>query len=191
MIGSSFGLQESPEINASLYVLIICMLWAWEYKIMHENSPFSSLLLISKDIVIIVVLLLILCISDAQKTSKIRELPHADSAFKHSSVHCLLVLYFAHTTSTQHCTIKRSISTAGCHQPLDCVSSWRLDLEWSQGDGVCRSPGEGLYWRKCLDRSNMRTPIVNFMQQALKAHGKTKGQHLLKQQKQILLFHSM
>lgn len=62
MTGSSFGLQDSPELNASLYVVMVCTLWAWKENIVHENSPFSSLALISKDIVIIALLLVILCI---------------------------------------------------------------------------------------------------------------------------------
>lgn len=62
MTGSSFGPQESPELSASLYVIMVCMLVAWKDKLTHENSPFSSLALISKDIVIIALLLLILYI---------------------------------------------------------------------------------------------------------------------------------
>lgn len=100
MIGSSFGLQESPEINASLDVVMVCMLWAWKGKIMHENSPFSSFALISKGTMIIAMLLLILCISDAQKKNSKKRKRAATCellAFKHSSVHCLLVFVVFHT----------------------------------------------------------------------------------------------
>lgn len=63
IISSSFGLQESWEVMQT------CMLWAWKDKSMHENSPFSSLVLISKDIEIIPLLLQICWISDAHKKS--------------------------------------------------------------------------------------------------------------------------
>lgn len=62
-VSSSFCLQESWErVQTS-------MLWAWKDRSVHENSPFSSLSLISKNIEIIPLLVEICWISEAYKKS--------------------------------------------------------------------------------------------------------------------------
>lgn len=67
--GSPFGLQGSPEINASSCVVTVCTLWDWkDVTMMKIHFPSSlpphppGLALISKDTMMIAAMLLILCI---------------------------------------------------------------------------------------------------------------------------------
>lgn len=65
--------------------------------------------------------------------------------------------------------------TEGLDKFFSCALKWRTDPEGSQGDSVCKVSGEGLYWRKYLNRSKTRTPIVSFMAGGIENTGKLKG----------------
>lgn len=65
--------------------------------------------------------------------------------------------------------------TEGLDKFFSCALKWRTDPEGSQGDSVCKVSGEGLYWRKYLNRIKTRTPIVSFMAGGIENTGKLKG----------------